>query len=97
MKTISAAKNGSVHHISMLGNFMARLPAAYVADAITALCAVLDVPRFPPEHPLPSSLSSSRERALNSLLGLAQIPSSVLSDEQSPSHRILEGKLADDV
>ncbi len=90
MKTINAAKNGSVGRISMLGNFFPRLPAACVADATTALCAVLDVPAFPPEQPLSLSLSSSREQALNSLLAIAQIPSDVLSDQQSPSLLILE-------
>lgn len=56
LKTISAAKNVSARHISMLGNFMSRLPAAYVADAITALCAVLDVPTFPLEQHLKFTL-----------------------------------------
>lgn len=69
---------------------MPKLPAAYVVDAITALCTVLDVPAFPPELPLPSSLSTFRTQALHSLVGLAQIPGNTLSDEQSPSLRILE-------
>ncbi len=63
---------------------------AYVADAVTALCTVLNVPAFTPERPLPSSLSSSREKALHSLLALAQAPVSLLSDEQSSSLRIVE-------
>ncbi len=92
MKTFSAAKKGSLVHISMIGQFIAKLPAKDVPEAISTLCAILDVPAFPPEQHLPSSLYSSRMQALYSLVGLAQIPESVLSDEHSPSHRILEQK-----
>ncbi len=86
----AAAKNGSGLHISKVSQLMPKLPASYVADAVAILCAALDVPAFPPEKPLPSSLSSTRSIAIASLLGLAGIPESALSDEQYTSHRILE-------
>jgi len=44
---ISAAKKGSLVHLSMLCHFMPELSATHAVDAITALCAVLDVPAFP--------------------------------------------------
>ncbi len=70
---------------------MPTLPAAYVVpDAVSILCTVLDVPAFPPEQPLPSSLSSSRKPALQTLLGLALVPGSALSDKQSPLYGVLE-------
>ncbi len=69
---------------------MPKLPANYAADAVTTLCTVLDVPAFPPEQPLPASLTSTRPLVLEFLLGLAKIPVSVLLDEQYPSLGVLE-------
>lgn len=92
LQTFSTAnlKNGSAGHISLISDLMPKLPATCIPEAISTLCSVLDVPAFPPEQPLPSSLSLNRSLALNCLMGLAKIPSSVFYDEQSPSYSVLE-------
>lgn len=76
---LSAAKNGSESQIVHMCYCLRFMPVAHVDEAVTILCSVLDVPAFPPDQPLPSSLTSIRSLAFTSLHGLSDIPVSVWS------------------
>ncbi len=90
VQVLRAARGGTVEGISNLSGLMTKFPTIYVAEAVTILCASLDVPAFPPEQPLPSSLMSTRETMLCSLIGLSRIPENAPLDQTSSWSRILE-------
>ena len=62
---------------------MGTIPNTHIAEAIEILGSVLDVPKFPPDQPLPISLVPIRSLAFESLLGLAGISSNALFEEDS--------------
>ncbi|KLO18154.1 hypothetical protein SCHPADRAFT_993766 [Schizopora paradoxa] len=91
MRTIfKAAEDGCPLYFPMVCRAVPALPVTLAVEAVEVLCKFLDVPAFPPEQPLPSSLATIRSLAYDALRGLSQVPDGVCKDKISQIHLILE-------